>query len=44
MTHKLITILIVGQVLIEVAFVVNFWVRSVWQAKVTDLLLGQGLM
>lgn len=44
MSRKLITILIVGQVLIDLAIAFNFWIGSVWQSKITDLLLNQGLL
>ncbi|XGV99735.1 MAG: hypothetical protein ACAF41_12460 [Leptolyngbya sp. BL-A-14] len=44
MTRRLIIVLVIGQVCLDLAAVVNFWVNSVWQTKVTDLLLSSGLM
>ncbi|GEM_PF-2860986 len=44
MTRKCMTILVIGQICLDVAVAFSLWMGSVWQTKVTDLLLSQGLM
>lgn len=44
MSKRFTTILIVGQMLINLAIVVALWVGFTWQAKATDILFNNGLL